>query len=196
MQWTELKPDAHVEEAPSLFAVLDCVSAIRCHANLVRGAHLYVLRDCAERIMRHVASDSKEVGGLLLGRVWMYKGAGNGAAIPLVFILDAVASTANHHTSVSLEMGTDVWNSANARASGPVLVVGWYHSHPNLGAFFSATDRNTQQAFFTNPYSVGWVIDPVRNEEKVFLGKHSEEYRRQLVRLRREPDWLPNAAAE
>ncbi len=42
------------------------------------------------------------------------------------------------------------------------MVVGWYHSHPNLGAFFSGTDRATQRAFFNRPYSVGLVVDPVR----------------------------------
>jgi proteasome lid subunit RPN8/RPN11 len=53
--------------------------------------------------------------------------------------------------------------------------LGWYHSHPNLGAFFSSTDRYTQKHFFNNDYSLGLVIDPIRNEEKYFLNKNSIE---------------------
>jgi proteasome lid subunit RPN8/RPN11 len=52
-------------------------------------------------------------------------------------------------------------------------VVGWYHSHPGLGAFFSHTDRRTQQAFFAHAYSVGWVVDPLRGESAWFVGPRS-----------------------
>ena len=53
------------------------------------------------------------------------------------------------------------------------MVVGWYHSHPNRGAFFSGTDRRTQRALFTQSYSIGLVIDPVRGEEAWFWGPDS-----------------------
>ena len=45
-------------------------------------------------------------------------------------------------------------------------IVGWYHSHPNLGCFFSSVDFATQkrfQALF--PDAVGLVIDPSLPEE-------------------------------
>ncbi|GGA51374.1 hypothetical protein GCM10010981_45960 [Dyella nitratireducens] len=54
-----------------------------------------------------------------------------------------------------------------------LLVVGWFHSHPNLGAFFSGTDRKTQRDFFFHPYSTGYVVDPVRDEHAFFLGAES-----------------------
>ena len=54
-------------------------------------------------------------------------------------------------------------------------VIGWYHSHPDLGAFFSATDRHTQSAFFPHPYSLGWVLDPIRNEQAWFIGASSDQ---------------------
>ena len=55
------------------------------------------------------------------------------------------------------------------------MVTGWYHSHPNLGVFFSGVDRATQRAFFNQPYALGLVIDPIRNEEMVFYGGTSEQ---------------------
>lgn len=41
-------------------------------------------------------------------------------------------------------------------------IVGWYHSHPNMGAhFFSSTDIATQKRYqMFLPQSVGFVIDP------------------------------------
>jgi proteasome lid subunit RPN8/RPN11 len=53
------------------------------------------------------------------------------------------------------------------------IVVGWYSSHPHLGAFFSETDRTTQHNFFRNAFSLGLVIDPVRNELCAFVGPDS-----------------------
>ena len=60
-------------------------------------------------------------------------------------------------------MDSQIWIEANQVGTNGEMVVGWYHSHPNLGAFFSGTDRRTQQAFLGNAFSIGWVIDPVRN---------------------------------
>ena len=43
-------------------------------------------------------------------------------------------------------------------------VVGWYHSHPNMGAhFFSSTDIATQKRYqMFSPQSVGFVVDPAK----------------------------------
>ena len=45
-----------------------------------------------------------------------------------------------------------------------VQVVGWYHSHPGFGCWFSGTDINTQQSFEQlNSRAVGIVVDPVQS---------------------------------
>lgn len=46
----------------------------------------------------------------------------------------------------------------------PEAVVGWYHSHPGFGCWFSGTDMNTQQSFEQlNPRAVGVVVDPIQS---------------------------------
>merc|ERR1719386_460475 len=46
----------------------------------------------------------------------------------------------------------------------PEVVVGWYHSHPGFGCWFSGTDINTQQSIEQlNPRAVGVVVDPVQS---------------------------------
>eukprot|EP00388_Colpodella_angusta_P016723 GDKJ01041409.1.p1 GENE.GDKJ01041409.1~~GDKJ01041409.1.p1 ORF type:complete len:303 (+),score=72.20 GDKJ01041409.1:35-943(+) len=43
-------------------------------------------------------------------------------------------------------------------------VVGWYHSHPGFGCWFSGTDVNTQATFEQlHPRVVGVVVDPVQS---------------------------------
>jgi proteasome lid subunit RPN8/RPN11 len=67
-------------------------------------------------------------------------------------------------------METPVWSAARAALEPGELIVGWYHSHPGLTAFFSPIDRQTQRAFFHHEYSLGWVIDPLAGDEALFLG--------------------------
>jgi len=46
----------------------------------------------------------------------------------------------------------------------PEMVVGWYHSHPGFGCWFSGTDINTQQSFEQlNARAVGIVVDPIQS---------------------------------
>jgi proteasome lid subunit RPN8/RPN11 len=183
MQWNELKSDIKLGNLVVALHKLDCSSAIHLVTNLMRGTRIYALRCCVETVMAHVDGDTKEVGGLLLGQVWednLNPKSGDG---PLVILVDAVPSAIYSNTAVSLKMGTEIWGRINERVPDDLIVVGWYHSHPNLGAFFSGTDRGTQRAFFNHSYSVGWVIDPFRDERKLFVGRDSEEYRPSLLVL-------------
>jgi proteasome lid subunit RPN8/RPN11 len=43
-------------------------------------------------------------------------------------------------------------------------IVGWYHSHPGYSAFFSPTDVKSHQTYFNQPWMIGLVIDPIKNE--------------------------------
>ena len=72
-------------------------------------------------------------------------------------------------------MDSTIWNDANSCLSSKQAVVGWYHSHPNLGVFFSATDRYNQKASFSASFHLGLVIDPIRNQTALFKGADSDE---------------------
>ena len=167
---------------------MNCGSAIRLQMILDQGLRLFILNSCYDKIIKHVKSDSKEIGGLLLGKILIKKQYNVNTSISVVMILDSVPSKVHKNTSVSLEMSTEIWNSANKRTTDNLIIIGWYHSHPDLGAFFSGTDRKTQRSFFNHEYSVGWVIDPIRNEQKIFTGKESTEYFSNFICLRQNTD--------
>lgn len=172
MRWTEqparlpLLPLAAVaERAPWLAAWLE---------NLPPEAGLLVGVETAARevALAHLGRREDERGGLLLGEV--YAERGDPAACRILRVTQAVPAEEFASTGVSLRMATGVWETARARLGDDELVAGWFHSHPGLGAFFSAVDRRTQRAFFAQPYSVGWVVDPLRQESAWFVGPGSE----------------------
>jgi hypothetical protein len=143
-------------------------------------AHGYVIVvDAAGRaeVEQHLAGNSDEQGGLLVGEAFT---RGDGA-IAAVFVRAGVAALDFASSGVSLRMEAGVWTRAREALRAGELIVGWYHSHPGLGAFFSATDRRTQRAFFPHFFSVGWVRDPLGGEECWFIGAASEPVPAQRV---------------
>lgn len=175
IQWAEQTPDFQVLPAAELFAELPFSVAIAM-ARLASPADVLLRPGVKEQIYAHLRRRSIEMGGLLIGRVFERARATRAVAIE-----DAIASEEFDGTGVSLRMGTDVWEKARAQSTAGQSVVGWYHSHPNLGAFFSGTDRRTQSSFFNQPHSLGLVVDPIRIEERWFRGPESQEIARARV---------------
>jgi hypothetical protein len=120
----------------------------------------------------HVDGSALERGGLLVGEPLTNLA---GAAWPaLVHVRAAVPGLDDDATGYSLRLHAGVWDAARSVLRPGELVVGWFHSHPGIGAFFSGTDRRTQAGFFNHPFSLGWVIDPLRGEQAWFVGPLSE----------------------
>jgi proteasome lid subunit RPN8/RPN11 len=61
----------------------------------------------------------------------------------------------------------EVARQLNARDE-TYVIVGWYHSHLDLGAFMSERDLRTQRGGFPHPHQVAIVVDPMRVEAAVF----------------------------
>ena len=121
----------------------------------------------------HVVHSPLERGGLLLGEPLL--NAPGDTAPAVVFVRTAVPGLDDDATEYSLRLAAGVWDAARRALVAGECVVGWFHSHPDIGAFFSGTDRRTQAGFFPHPFSVGWVIDPVRREQAWFVGPRSCE---------------------
>lgn len=141
------------------------------------GEPSIVLRaNCKRQVVTHLEKRAEEQGGLLLGYAFHADSAPDRPVV--IDVVDAVAAPSGHGTAVSLSMGTDLWDSARSRANeidashagsqgsddALCMIVGWYHSHPGLGAFFSGTDRSTQASFFREPWHLGLVVDPHRDD--------------------------------
>lgn len=170
--WSEQKPDFFRKPIDDLVRRLPFTTA--CAVMLGAGQVPKVVADrrALDGVINHLAERPVEMGGLLIGSVHNLAGDADQFVIA---VADFVQSVKYDSTGVSLRMDTDVWERARMKAGDRQSVIGWYHSHPNLGVFFSGTDRRTQRAFFNHPHCVGLVIDPIRKEEKWFIGADSDE---------------------
>ena len=118
------------------------------------------------QIMRHSRSTlSSEVGGLLVGTV--YKKADR----YYVFIEAAVPDIWGEGLRASYKFTNKSWAKLidTIEKEHPYKrIVGWFHSHPNFGTFYSNVDSDSHITYFNRPWMVGIVVDPFRNEGDFF----------------------------
>ena len=114
------------------------------------------------QIEGHSASDlSHELGGALLGHQIQENESF------LVKVLATLPVYTDDHGPVHFTFTADAWAQLHKDRSEryPELdIVGWYHTHPDLGVFYSADDVIVHSAAFVLPWHVGLVIDPVKGE--------------------------------
>ena len=170
MRWTEKPANLPLQPLSALRTRVPALS--RCTPSTV-GLLVIVTDDVREEVLRHLRSSQDEQGGLLLGEVFTADESVSVAASRAVLVSRAIPALDFSSSGISLRMESGVWERARLVLRPQELIVGWYHSHPGLGAFFSATDRRTQAAFFPHPYSVGWVLDPELDDEAFFVGRES-----------------------
>jgi proteasome lid subunit RPN8/RPN11 len=125
------------------------------------------------QIVQHARSgvhglDRVEVGGILLGRV--YRSSDDAAYH--VTVEQALPDRLGISRAATFEFTHASWAALVAEAEekhANLRIVGWYHSHPGYQAFFSPPDRHTQITYFSTPWRVGLVVDPVRDEGTFFV---------------------------
>jgi hypothetical protein len=184
MAWNELPPDFLIEPFENLFRRLSALDVLAiCQYRGNDNSQVLVLLDHSVEtgVLSYLKPRAFESGGLILGRTFSNFGAFDLPIKYIVLISGFVTADDAHGTATALRMEPQLWSKANRERQKSEFVVGWFHSHPNLGAFFSGTDRRTQSSFFTAPHKLGWVIDPVRAEEAWFSGQQSLEVPPQIV---------------
>jgi len=178
IEWRDVPGDVGPLPIRELYRQLPAPDALRFA--VVEGPFPVILvsERMREKVLAHLRSSEHERGGLLIGTAWHGDDAGD-RSIRAVSLVDSVAAEVYASSAVSLRLDADVWERARAHVAEGRMVVGWYHSHPHIGAFFSAVDRRTQRGFFHHPWSVGWVIDPFAGEGAtlgcMFIGADAEE---------------------
>ena len=164
MDWQELEP-LQPEEL-SADAVLLPADAARW--TLSPDVSVVLQAQCLRQIWEHAASSSNEVMGILRGRVLVHEQR----TLTLVLCAEPLRDAQGSRVSVQATLAS--WQQAWSTMQDSLVVVGWYHSHPGLGIFFSETDRVCQRRFFRQPWQVGFVIDPHADTTGVFRGPESE----------------------
>ncbi|MCB9008193.1 MAG: Mov34/MPN/PAD-1 family protein [Ardenticatenaceae bacterium] len=118
------------------------------------------------QIRAHSISNLRsELGGVLLGHA--YRDGGK----LLVEVIAALPARNDDHGPIHFTFTADAWSQIHherAQKFPDLEIVGWFHTHPGLGVFYSSDDVVVHTAAFTLPWHVGLVVDPLGNEASYF----------------------------
>ncbi len=118
------------------------------------------------QIEAHATSDPfVELGGVLLGRAYHQDGR------LCILVAAALPAYSDDHSAVHFTFTADVWAQIHRDRESQYpehAIVGWFHTHPDLGVFYSGDDVVVHSVAFTLPWHVGLVVDPVRREAAFF----------------------------
>ncbi|HEX6385383.1 MAG TPA: Mov34/MPN/PAD-1 family protein [Anaerolineae bacterium] len=126
-----------------------------------------IVRQAAlEQIDAHSGSNlHSELGGALLGHAFRH-----GSTV-FVDVAAALPAVSGDHGPIHFTFSADSWSQLQkdrAEQYPELAIVGWFHTHPGLGVFYSSDDVIVHSAAFTLPWHVGLVVDPVRQEACFF----------------------------
>lgn len=115
---------------------------------------------------RHATSvTDREVGGIIVGDIFE-----DGGSVYAV-VEGIIPATQATERSASVTFTHETWNQILAVLDQKYpnkKVLGWYHTHPGYGIFLSARDIHIHEGFFTLPYQVAVVIEPIANKVGIF----------------------------
>jgi proteasome lid subunit RPN8/RPN11 len=120
-----------------------------------------VFQEALAQVAAHSQSNLEaEVGGVLLGQVADKDGRYR------VTIEAALPAVSQDHGPVHFTFTADAWSQLHRdkeKHYPDLQIVGWFHTHPDLGVFFSADDVVVHSAAFVMPWHVALVVDPLRD---------------------------------
>jgi len=138
-----------------------------CGAAAAGDLPIFVEMDVLAEIEAHARSDTRvELGGVLLGGQFEDQD-GN----PFVLVSDSLRAEHYQSSGSHFKFTHDTWTQITRQRGGfsdDLEMVGWYHTHPDLGVFLSSMDRFICEHFFNRPLDVALVVDPLRGDRGWF----------------------------
>jgi proteasome lid subunit RPN8/RPN11 len=153
-----------VERANPVAAVHFWQSPAGASVDIFLITHLEVYSTMHEHA---VSSLPNETGGFLLGRVaFSAADASWHIEVDECIPVDPLTQDPVHFSFT----WRDVDRVRNHRESTGKALLGWYHTHPDLGVFLSETDlEKTHRVLFAEPFQLALVYDPVRGRAGYFF---------------------------
>jgi len=116
---------------------------------------VYIYEKTIEEIKLYSKSSELEVFGYLVGTILKWNGKIYTLIEESLFQLGAIYSDKSYTSLIEGTAGLyqkKFQRIKKRRKNENLKIVGWWHSHPNLGCFLSPTDLLTQKYFFSNEY--------------------------------------------
>lgn len=134
------------------------------------AARILVYESVLDQILAHSdAQQQHEIGGFLIGGAFADEAYKNHHCYVEIRGFLPAENTVNQ--AAHLVFTHETWSRMRQEITTRFpndSVVGWYHTHPGLGIFFSEYDRFIHRHFFGSPWHVALVVDPRRGEFAFF----------------------------
>lgn len=130
---------------------------------------VFVTQNAFVRMCAHAGSDlDNEVGGWMAGKYCRDSLHGN-PFIVIDTILPAIHTEQGAaHLTFTGDTQVALHNHLEEHHPDKVFL-GWYHTHPRMGVFFSHWDAWLHQNFFPEPWQVALVIEPHKSIGGFFI---------------------------
>ena len=150
-------------------------SADPLHKLILKPKAVFEIFNFIEWDVGQRADTRNEQGGILIGKRYFDEMK----RIHYVVVSKAIIADEAEGSTGYLNITHDCWNNIhekkdnyNRETGEDAVIVGWFHTHPNmLPCFMSGTDRNTQDLFFDGDNTYSIVINPQRHLLKAFRSK-------------------------
>jgi len=121
---------------------------------------VFVTQSAYVRMCAHAGSDlDNEVGGWMAGKYC--RDSLNGMPFIVIDTILPAVYTEQGAAHLTFTGDTQVALHNHLEENFPEKVfLGWYHTHPRMGVFFSQWDAWLHQNFFPEPWQVALVIEP------------------------------------
>jgi len=142
----------------------------------LRKYEIFIEVNAWKALWEHAFSyKEKEVGGVLIGEFCEDK-AGSGYFLDVDTILKAEHAV---EEKTSLTFTHDTWNELHDQVEehfSDKAIVGWYHTHPGFGVQLSRKDVFIHDNFFSLPYQIALVLDPL-SKTYLYYKSNKGEYK-------------------
>lgn len=132
---------------------------------------IFVTQNAYVRMCAHAGSDlDNEVGGWMAGKYC--RDSLHGTPFIVVDTVLPAVYTEQGAAHLTFTGDTQVALHNHLEENYPTKVfLGWYHTHPRMGVFFSAWDLWLHQNFFPEAWQVALVIEPHQSVGGFFIRK-------------------------
>lgn len=130
---------------------------------------IYIHKDAYRSIHSYSKNKKKnESGGFLIGRT-----IDEFSKIHII-IESYIEAKYSQATPMTLTFTHETWDyvyKIKEKEYANKKIVGWFHTHPDFGIFLSEHDNFIQKNFFREENQIAYVIDPIREEEGIYIWK-------------------------
>jgi proteasome lid subunit RPN8/RPN11 len=137
-------------------------------------------RSAVQAALQHTAAHTEvECGGLCLGNVFLEQGT-NRLILQLTEIIPAAVDPSDPALTgpAHLTFTPETWQqlvTIYLQKYPERRILGWYHSHPGMDVFLSSMDLFIQNNFFTAPWQIAMVLEPLSNRVGLFTRQGEQQ---------------------